>query len=180
MTLFPGLQANEKICLITRPHWVVLARRILIWFLFVALLLLLDTFIAESFPQLLSEPYINIVNLLKTLYLMFLVAGLFSLWVLYYLNFQVITNERVVDITQKSLLNHTTSEFNLARVQDVTAEISGIFGNLFNFGNVYVQTAGENIRFIFNDVPDPHSVAKLVLDLYEQLPTEQKITAGKE
>lgn len=172
--LFPGQQPQEKICLITRPHWVVLARRLLLWLLFVALLFVADSLVAAQFPFLLTSPYVFIFNLAKTLYLMFLVAGAFSLWILYYLNYQIVTSERIVDITQDNLLSHSLVEFNLARVQDVTAEMKGIWGNLFNFGNVFVETAGEHARFEFNDIPDPHRVAKLILDLYEELPAERR------
>ncbi len=173
--LFPGQQPNEHIYLVTRRHWVVLAKEIAVWFLFVAILLALDNFVVPRYPILLEPPFTQILNLLKTVYLMFLLAGLFSIWILYYLNYQIVTNERIVDVTQKNLLYHTTSELHLSKLQDVTAEIRGVLGNLFNYGNVYVQTAGEMVRFEFDQVPNPHAVAKLILDLYEKLPPEQKI-----
>lgn len=173
--LFPGQQPDEKIHLITRQHVFVLFKQLAVWLLFVALLILFDNFALTAFPNLQKDPAVQIVNLFKTIYLMFLVAAAFSVWILYYLNVQIVTNERVVDITQKNLLFHTTSELNLARIQDVTAEIKGVFGTFFNFGNVYVQTAGETARFQFDNVADPHHVAKIILDLYEALPPEEKI-----
>jgi hypothetical protein len=93
---------------------------------------------------------------------------------MYYLNIQIITNERIVDITQRSLIHHTTSELHLSRIEDVTAEVSGVFGTLLDYGHVYVQTAGETERFIFHQVPNPQALVKLILDLYEQLPKEDK------
>lgn len=172
--LFPGQQPQEKICLVTRRHWFVLGKEIGVWLVFASLLPLFDTYILGVFPVLQEPPAREIVNLFKTVYLMFLTAALFSIWILYYLNFQIVTNERVVDVTQKNLLHHTTSELHLGRIQDVTAEIRGIFGNMLNYGNVYVQTAGEATRFEFDSVPNPHAVAKLILDLYEKLPPEEK------
>ena len=106
---------------------------------------------------------------------MLLVVGLFTVWILYYLNAQIITDQRIVDIAQKNVLFHTTSELNLGRVQDVTAEIKGMFGTFFNYGNVYVQTAGEQARFQFDRVPNPDRVAKQILDLFEALPPEKKV-----
>lgn len=168
--MFPGQQKNEKICLITRQHPIVLVKRILLWFFFVVILIFFDSYLFPLFPRLLNTPYLEIINLIKTIYLMFLVGSIFTIWTLYYLNYQIITNARIVDVTQTSLLHHTTSELNLNRIQDVTAEITGIFGNIFNYGNVYVQTAGEAARFEFDRVPNPHAIEKLILDLYEQLP----------
>ena len=173
--LFPGQQAHEKVYLVTRAHWFIMARRIGVWLVFVAILFVLDDYVLIKYPMLLDSPYVEYINLFKTVYMMFLVAGLLSLWILYYLNYQIVTNERIVDVTQINLLHHTTSELHLSRIEDVTAEMHGLFGNLLGFGNVYVQTAGETRRFVFNDVPGPHAIEKLILDLYEKLPVQEKM-----
>lgn len=172
--LFPGQQPNEKIYLVTRQHWMILARQIFVWLLFVCLLLFLDGWVIPQFQILATSPFIQIITLFKTLYLMALVAGIFTLWVLYYLNYQIVTNERVVDIDQKNLLYHVTSELNLGSLEDVTVEVRGILANFFDFGTVYIQTAGTKRNFEFENIPNPHSVAKLILDLYEHLPQSLK------
>ena len=154
--LFPGQQPDEKILLVTRRHWFILLRDVVI----VLALALLPMFLPDT-------PF---MNLLQAVLFMFLLAALLTILVLYYLNMQVVTNVRIVDITQKNLLNHEVSELRLERVQDVTAEIKGIFGTLLNFGHVYVQTAGEMERFEFDNVPDPEAVAKLILGLTDHLP----------
>lgn len=166
--LFPGQQKNEQVYLITRPHLAVLFKRVLALLFFAALFLGIDAVLGPAFPA-------PLVNLIKSVYLMFLAAAVFSVWVLYYLNYQIVTNERIVDVTQKSLLWHTTAELHLGRIQDVTTEVSGLLGNLFNFGKVYVLTASESERFEFDDVPNPHNIQKLILDLYEKLPPEEKV-----
>lgn len=172
--LFPGQQADEQIYLVIRQHWFKLAEKLVIWLIFLAILLVGDNLAQTHLPILYTTPYVDVFNLIKTLYLMFLCLGLLILWVMYYLNVQIVTNERIVDITQTSLLHHTISELHLNRTQDVTAEVHGIFENFFDFGNVYVQTAGETGRFEFYKVPNPTKVEKIILDLYEQLPAEQK------
>lgn len=177
--LFPGQQPGEQIYLVIRQHWVRLALKILIWLIFVLILVFANTLINKYAPILLKSPYVEVVNLVKSIYTIFLILGLFILWIMYYLNMQIITNERVVDITQTSLLHHTISELHLNRIQDVTAEVEGVLETFFNFGNVYVQTAGETERFVFYKVPNPTAVNKLILDLYEQLPPEEKLNAIK-
>ncbi len=173
-TLFPGQQENEEICLVTRPHWMVFFLKLLSWLLFAGVLIALDWAIGAFAPELNNAPYVNYVNLFKSVYLMFLVLGLLILWTMYYLNMQVVTNERIVDITQTSLIHHTISELHLSRIEDVTAEVKGLFPTFLNYGNVYVQTAGETSRFVFDRVPNPTAVEKMILDLYEKLPPEQK------
>lgn len=171
-TFFPGQQPNEKIYLVTRAHWLTLVPKFLVWLFFAALPVIFDGFAVKTQPLLQQETATDIINLFKSIYLMALVIAVFAIWILYYLNYQIITNERVVDMTQKNLLYHTISEVHLSRIQDVTAEIKGIFGTFFDFGYVYIQTAAEKERFVFDNVPNPHYVAKLVLDLYEKLPKE--------
>jgi hypothetical protein len=62
----------------------------------------------------------------------------------------------------------------LEQIQDVTAEIHGLPENIFDYGDVFIQTAGETERFVFHNIPGPTKVTKLILDLYEQLPEEKK------
>jgi hypothetical protein len=171
--LFPGQQPNERIYLITRPHWLILAKKLLVWLIFVAVLVFFNPIVLPVLPFLGEAPYAQMVSVFKTIYLMFLVAGAFSLWVIYYLNFQIVTNERLVDVDQINLLYHRTSELHLQNIEDVRAEIKGFLGTLFDYGTIYVQTAGVAAHFEFDDIPNPHRVAKLILDLYERLPNQR-------
>ena len=175
-TFFPGQQQGEEILLEIRQHWMVFLIKMLIWLMFAGILILTDWAINTYVPLLKTYPYIQYVNLAKSVYLMFLMLGLLIMWVMYYLNVQIITNERIVDITQVSLIHHTLSELHLSRIEDVTAEVNGIFGTFLDYGNVYIQTAGETERFTFDRVPNPNRVEKMILDLYENLPPEQKFS----
>ncbi|MGE5297972.1 MAG: PH domain-containing protein [Acidobacteriaceae bacterium] len=166
---FPGQQDDERIVLIIRQHWIVFFSQALTWLIFIAALFGADLIIHNFLPVLTQPPYINILNLLETVILMFLALGFFMMFVMYYLNVQIITNERVVDITQKGILHHTISELNLNRIQDVTAEVKGLMETFLDYGDVYLQTAAETERFKFDHVPNPTKVAKIVLDLYEEI-----------
>jgi hypothetical protein len=171
---FPGQQDNEEILLVIREHWVVLLQRLLAWLVFVIIFFLMNWAIDQFLPSLKQDQNLYYFDLFKDVYFMFLALGLLMVWVIYYLNVQIITNERIVDITQNSLIHHTISELHLSRIEDVTSEVIGLFGTFLNYGNVYVQTAGETERFTFSRVPNPAKIEKMVLDLYEQLPKENK------
>jgi hypothetical protein len=173
--LFPGQQENEKICLVVREHWMVFFFRFLAWALFAAILLMSDWAVNQFAPILKTSPYLEYLNLLKSVYFMFLLLGLLIIWVIYYLNVQIITNERVVDIVQDSLIRRKISELHISRLEDVTSEVTGILGTFLDYGNVYIQTAAETERFTFSRVPNPAAIEKLILDLYEQLPETEKI-----
>jgi hypothetical protein len=170
---FPGQQDNETICLVLREHWIVLFMKVFVWSVFVIMLMALHYFDTYYFPGWLGPELLPIIEMLKICFLMFLVLGLFIIFVLYYLNVYIITDERIVNIEQAGLLHHTVSELHLDQIQDVTAEIHGLPENIFDYGDVYIQTAGETERFLFHNVPGPSKVTKTILDLYEQLPKNE-------
>jgi hypothetical protein len=97
-----------------------------------------------------------------------LVMSLFLIITIYYLNIQIITNLRVVDVSQEGLFSHTISELHIDKIEDATSQTNGVLGTIFNYGDVFVQTAGTVERFDFHNVPDPAAIEKIVLDLYEK------------
>jgi hypothetical protein len=172
--LFPGQQENEEIRLVIREHWFHLFARLLIWVLFVVVLFAMDKYIPIYLPGLLADPFGNFYALFRNVYTIFMVLGLFMIWALYYLNVQIITNQRIVEVDQASLFIHRVSELDLSKIEDVTGETKGFFGNMFSYGNVYVQTAGKTERFAFQNIPHPDKVEKLILDLYQRYQPEAR------
>lgn len=75
-----------------------------------------------------------------------------------------VTDHNVIQVVQKGLLIRKVSQISLANVEDVTSEQKGVFSNTFNFGVLVIETAGEQANFNFNFCPNPHRVAKIILD----------------
>ncbi len=172
--LFPSQLDDERIYLVVREHWVLLFGKLLIWLAFAAVLLAFEHYGPIYLPGYFDGQTGSIVRLFFQVYTIFLALSLFIIWLLYYLNIQVITNVRVVDIDQTGLFSHVVSELHIEKIEDVTSETRGIFGTLFNFGNVYIQTAGTKERFVFDNVPQPAVIEKTILDLYEKLPDKKE------
>ena len=166
--LFPGQQTGEQVYLIIREHWFYLAARLSLWFLVALALAAFNYFVPLYFPTLSTEPYATYISLGKNIYLVFMVLGIFMSWVMYRLNVKIVTDQRVVDITHDTIFSHTISELSLAKIEDVTSETTGIFGSMFSYGNVYIQTAGREERFTFKTVPDPDKLERLILNLYDR------------
>jgi hypothetical protein len=166
--LFPGQQSDESIYLVVRQHWIILAKRLVIWGVLVAALMLFKHYVPLLGPIVLGQPMAGLINILVQAYILFLVTSLFIIWVLYYLNMYIVTNERIVDVDQKGLFNHMVAELNMEKIEDVTSETRGILGHIFDYGSVYIQTAGTRERFDFKNVPNPGHITKLILELYER------------
>ena len=43
-----------------------------------------------------------------------------------------------------------------------------MFATMFNYGNVYIQTAGEAENFVFRNVPNPHHIREEIVRLAEE------------
>ena len=165
--LFPSQQPNEKIVLVVREHWFRLATKVAVIAVISLLpavfkLLLVDTDIFST-----SETMAAIGATINSVFYLGLLVALFVVFVLYYLNIHIVSEQRVVDIDQTGLLFHEISELNIETIEDVTGQIKGVFGNLLNYGTVYIQTAGATERFEFDNVPNPEYIAKVILELYE-------------
>src|SRR3989344_8704155 len=168
--LFPSQLEDEKIYLVVREHWFRFFLKLLVWAFLVVLLIAFQQFVPVWLPGLFEGAVGQVTNLFTQIYILIIILGLFLIFVVYYLNIQVVTNLRVVDIDQVGLFSHVVSELHIAKIEDVTSETNGVFGTVFNYGNVYIQTAGTVERFEFLNVPNPTAIEKLVLDLYEKLP----------
>ena len=91
----------------------------------------------------------------------------------YYLDIWIVTTYRIVNVEQHSLFHRTISELDLAKIQDVTSEVKGIVPSILDFGDIFIQTAGEKERFIFEQIHHAHDIRKKLLDLVDTERTKQ-------
>lgn len=89
--------------------------------------------------------------------------SLFTTLTKFFLTQWVITSTRIVDIRQYAFFNRSVSSFLLIRVQDITTEVSGLFGTLVGFGSLNVETAGRDERFVMYGVSGPENVRDLIM-----------------
>lgn len=83
---------------------------------------------------------------------------------MYNCNQLIVSDINITQVLQIGLFNRKVSELSMANVEDVTAQQSGIFPTLFNYGTLKVETAGEQNNFIFIYCPNPNAYAKALLD----------------
>lgn len=76
----------------------------------------------------------------------------------------IVSDKNVTQVLQIGLFNRKISELSMPNIEDVTAQQSGIFPTLFNYGVLKIETAGEQNNFIFIYCPNPNAYAKAILD----------------
>lgn len=171
---FPGKEPDEKIIKIVRRHWTVILKPLFIILAYFALPIVLNIIFNLYIPRLLDFPYYPILVILGSVYVFIGWYLLLAFFVDYYFDVWIITNKRIIDIEQHSMFERVISTVKLYRVQDLTAETKGFFHSLFNFGDLHVQTAGEQKRFIFEEISHPNEVKAIIAGLQDQALAQQE------
>ena len=96
---------------------------------------------------------------------MLLTAYVLEKFLFWYFNIYVVTNIHVVDVDFISLLSRDIIEIELKDIESVSSKIKGVFGPLFNFGDVEIETAAKAQAELFEKVPKPDFVSDRIDDL---------------
>ncbi len=96
----------------------------------------------------------------------------FSNFLYWYYNVYIVTNERIIDVDWYNLLFKQVASAKLEKIQDVKYKQGGILDSFFNFGNVFIQTAGTEPNFEFESIPKPDQVVKLIEEVLEDRSTK--------
>ena len=165
---FPGQHDDEQVILFLRRHWFIFLRRLIFVILSIIVLVLIYAFfnfLESGFAQ---SDYYNLLLFAESLGTLFIWNLFFILWIDFYLDAWIVTNERIINISQKGFFNRDISELRLTKIQDVTSEIVGFVPTILGYGNIYVQTAAETERFTFHQIPDPNEVKNIIVRLQEK------------
>ena len=150
---FKGQRDGEEVLQILRRHWFDIFLQLFWAFLILAFLTFISTALPSLFPAISKAPYKNLFTFLENLFLLLIWIISFVIWVDYYFDVWIVTNKRVVNIEQKGLFSRNVSELELEKIQDITTEVHGLIPTFLNYGDVFIQTAGERERFLFVKYP---------------------------
>ena len=153
-------EIGENVIRVERAHWFVIVSRALFYVLLAVapvVVIILGELFAPQIQNLLTQgnSIQAIVYLVMSLYYFFLWFFLFYEWLDYYLDIWIVTNHRIIEVTQHGFFNHELSELHLTRIQDMTLITKGMFSTFLDFGDVHIQTAGSIERVIFKNMSHP-------------------------
>jgi uncharacterized membrane protein YdbT with pleckstrin-like domain len=103
-----------------------------------------------------------------------IVAYAFEQFLDWFFNCGIVTDETVYDVDFTNLIYREISETDIDHIQDVTVRMGGVVRTMFNYGDVFIQTAGEVPRIEFEAVPNPDRVAKILRELGFREEQEEK------
>ena len=95
--------------------------------------------------------------------LMLAVIVFFPFWLSWYFSLYIMTDQRFIQISQKSMFNKSVVDIILSQVQMVNYEIAGLQETLLGFGTIMIQTyVGE---LVIKDVHHPSKIQKAMLKI---------------
>ncbi len=156
---FDTQERKEKIILLARRHLITN----LGWVLVVVAMIILPRVVFRIFPELLvSFRYRSAAVLI---WYLFAFSYAFEHFLRWFFNVNIITDERVIDIDFPSILYRDISSAKIDVVQDISVKMGGFVRSLFNYGDVHIQTAAEQREFVFEAIPKPEEVIKILNEL---------------
>lgn len=162
---FIGQDTNEQIVLVVRQHVVMFVKPFLIT-IGLVLVMILSIILTSEF---LLEPgqvlYLSIGVALFCILLS--ITVLFSAFIRWFYTVSVITTQRVVDMDFNNLIHHTFVEAQLEKIERVFHESTTLWSSVFDYGNVFVQTAGMSKPLSLMNITRPRDISDTIYDLLE-------------
>jgi hypothetical protein len=162
-----NLEEEEKVVVMVRKHWFVLATELFgtVLLAFLPLVIMLGIlFVPENnyLPNSLAG-YYAIITFTSALWITFCIMGATMIWTHYYLDLWIVTDRRIIVIDQVHFFNRKVSSFRLERLQDIKVKVDGIIPTFLNFGTIRAQTASAaESNFMTTGLPDPRGLQAII------------------
>lgn len=150
---FRGQKDDERVISVFHKHWISFIKPIVIFLPFFVISLIILIYQSQLGVGFLMVGFVIFVGALSYLLYNYLIWN----WDVY-----ILTDQRVIDIDQKSLFHKVVSEASLNNIQDTTFETKGMWQTMFNYGKVNILTASSGANIEFEDVNKPEEVMGVI------------------
>lgn len=159
---FETKRDDENVILLLRRHPITN-----IPWIAIGILMLFAPAILNYFPLLAAFPA-NFQFIAVLSWYLVTTAYILEQFLSWYFNVNIITEERIMDIDFVNIIYKDVTEARIANVQEVNYRMGSVLRTLFNFGDVFIQTASEVPNIEFLAVPKPDKVARVLNTLIEK------------
>jgi hypothetical protein len=84
-------------------------------------------------------------------------------WIEWYFSVFIVTDQRLIQITQKGLFHRSVVDMGLNQIQMVNYQISGLQETLFGFGTIMMQTFVGDL--VIHEIHHPAAIQKKILEI---------------
>lgn len=158
---FHDQMEDEEVLFVFRKHPVVMRKGLLLGL--VALLIgpvvtMVLTFARPNNPPTMTFFFLSIaVSFVIGLILMF------PSWITWFYSVFIVTDQRMIQITQKGMFNRSVVDLGLNQIQMVNYEVAGLQQTLLGFGTIVMQTYLGDL--VIHDIHHPAKIQKKLLGI---------------
>lgn len=159
---FDGQRENEELLFMFRRHIIAMRK---------GFYLLLIPFAVSAIPPLIWQSNL----MLFWLPVGGLVVGLllFSYhFLMWFYTYYIVTDQRIRQVTQRGLFGTDVVELRLSKVQNISYNIKGLSGEMFNFGTIIIQTFVGDL--VINNVEKPSEIYNKLQDVLNSVIEHQE------
>lgn len=164
---FQHQEADETILLYLRKHFITNLPWLIVTFILVLipfLIIFFSSFLSLIFPPLFSLP-LRFTIILFIFYYLITFSYFFINFITWFYNITLITQKRLVDVDFSDLVYHDVAITKLNLVEDINYNQVGFIRTFFDYGDIFVQTAGDKPNFEALAVPKPREAIHIMEDL---------------
>lgn len=144
---------DEEVLFVFRKHPVVMRK---------GLVIAMFAILLGTLPSLIKPEYVYLFGgLAAGLILSMLVFA--PSWISWYYSVFIVTDQRLIQITQKGLWRRSVVDIGLSQIQMVNYEVGGLQETLLGFGTIMMQTFVGDL--IIHDVHHPAKIQKKILTI---------------
>lgn len=144
---------DEEVLFVFRKHPVVMRKGLII--AMIAILL-------GTLPSLIKPEYIYLFGGLAGGFILSILVFM-PTWISWHYSVFIVTDQRLIQITQKGLWNRSVVDIGLPQIQMVNYEVGGLQETMLGYGTIMMQTFVGDL--IIHDVHHPATIQKKLLTI---------------
>ncbi len=155
---FETQAGDETVILVLRAHPITQVS----WIITTLIILILPFFFNIVLINNLSAQQFLFINFF---WYSFLLSYIFLNILNYLFNVGIISNRRIIDVDFHQILYKEFTTSSISKIEDVTVKSGGFIPSLFNYGDLFIQTAGTEANIEFINIPKPTEAAQIINSL---------------
>ncbi|MDO4712892.1 MAG: PH domain-containing protein [Candidatus Saccharibacteria bacterium] len=156
-TAFDGQRDGEVLLFVFRRH--IIAMRKGFYLLVVPMAL-------GALPFLIWQDNIELLWIFVGSFALGLVLFIYH-FLMWFYTYYIVTDQRIRQITQRGFFGKDVVELRLAKIQNISYNVPGFFGEVFHFGTVVIQTFVGDL--VIKNVEHPDEIYNKLQDAVEQV-----------
>ena len=147
---------DEEVLLVFRKHPVVMRKGLI----FSSLALLVGTVytLALTFLHASNPPTVSFFFVSFVISLVISIMVFFPSWLSWYFSVFIVTDQRLIQITQKGFFSRSVIDMRLNQIQMVNYQIAGLQETLLGFGTIMMQTFVGDL--VIHEIHHPAAIQK--------------------